>query len=133
MSTPRIDRWANGGMKFLNAYAMNANNGPSRADILTGTTSNNHGFTDSNQVFDETQWTFNKALQDAGYWTSIVGEYMLNSIPNMGGWDDFKVLNPENQGDWYTPTFNVNGQPIPYPRSHISEAVSVLTTRTLRE
>jgi len=54
MATPRIDRWATGGMKFLNAYAMNANNGPSRADILTGTTSNNHGMTDSNQVFDET-------------------------------------------------------------------------------
>ena len=69
--TPNLDRIAEDGVRFTNAFVANSLSGPSRACLLTGKHSCANGFYDNrNSVFDFTQQTFPKLLQEAGYQTA---------------------------------------------------------------
>ena len=72
--TPQIDRIANEGMRFDKCYVTNSICAPSRATILTGKHSHLNGVVDNRAVFDGSQQTFPKLLQQAGYQTAIIGE-----------------------------------------------------------
>lgn len=107
--TPNMDRLAREGIRLDNCYATNALSGPSRACILTGKLSHENGFKDNSSVFDGSQQTFPKLLQDAGYTTGIVGKWHLISQPE--GFDHWSILTGQHeQGDYYNPDFNENGQ-----------------------
>lgn len=100
--TPNLDRIANDGVRFTNSYVANSLSGPSRACMITGKHSHKNGFTDNtNCVFDGTQPTFPKYLQDAGYQTALVGKWHLESLPT--GFDHWEVV--PSQGDYYNPDF----------------------------
>lgn len=99
--TPNIDRIANEGILFNNCYVTNAICGPSRAAILTGKLSHVNGVKGNIDVFDGSQVTFPKLLQEAGYQTAIVGKWHLASEPT--GFDFWSVL--PGQGDYYNPDF----------------------------
>lgn len=101
METPNIDRLANEGMLFENCYATNSISGPSRACILTGKFSHEHGFTDNAQTFNGNQQTFPKILKEAGYQTAMIGKWHLNSEPQ--GFDYWSVM--KAQGEYYQPLF----------------------------
>ena len=76
--TPNLDRIAEDGLKFTNAFVANSLSGPSRACILTGKHScANHFYSNSGDVFDFSQTTFPKLLQDVGYQTAMVGKLHL--------------------------------------------------------
>ena len=66
--TPNIDRIANEGMLFTNAFVTNSICGPSRAVILTGKHSHMNGFVANEWGgdFDGSQQTFPKLLQGCG-------------------------------------------------------------------
>ena len=69
--TPNIDRLANEGMLFENAYVTNSICAPSRAVILTGKYSHINGKIDNSGArFDSSQVTFPKLLQEAEYQTA---------------------------------------------------------------
>src|SRR5436190_2616052 len=99
IQTPNIDRLAAEGVRFENAFVTNALCGPSRAVILTGKYSHINGFRDNNDSFDGTQVTFPKLLQEAGYYTAIVGKWHLSSQPRF--FDYWNIL--IGQGDYYNP------------------------------
>ncbi|HCC69620.1 MAG TPA: sulfatase [Bacteroidales bacterium] len=100
--TPNIDRLANEGMLFSNAYVTNSICAPSRAVILTGKHSHINGKIDnSGAKFDSTQVTFPKLLQGAGYQTAMIGKWHLRSQPT--GFDYWRVL--PGQGHYYNPDF----------------------------
>lgn len=101
IQTPHIDRIAEQGMRFDRAYVTNSICSPSRAVILTGKFSHLNGLRDNIQVFDSTQQTFPKLLQQAGYQTAVVGKWHLKSQPT--GFDFWEVL--PGQGDYYNPDF----------------------------
>jgi arylsulfatase A-like enzyme len=101
INTPNIDRIANEGIKFNNAFVTNALCGPSRAVILTGKYSHINGFKDNESTFDNRQMTFIKLLKEAGYYTSVVGKWHLVTEP--AGFDYWNIL--IDQGQYYNPDF----------------------------
>ncbi len=103
--TPHIDKLAEEGIKFENAFVTNSICAPSRAVILTGKHSHLNGVTDNSSRFDSSQMTFPKILQENGYSTAIVGKWHLKSQPT--GFDHWNVL--PGQGDYYNPRFIKNG------------------------
>ena len=100
-TTPNIDRLADEGMVFRNAFCSNSICAPSRAVIQTGKHSHLNGVLDNIDVFDSTQVTFPKLLREGGYQTAMIGKWHLKSEPV--GFDYWKVL--PGQGDYYNPDF----------------------------
>lgn len=101
IETPNIDRLADEGMLFRRAFVSNSICAPSRATILTGKHSHVNGHINNFSVFDSTQVTYPKLLQQNGYQTSIVGKWHLKSEPT--GFDYWRVL--PGQGYYYNPEF----------------------------
>lgn len=99
--TPNIDRIANEGAIFLHATNCNSICAPSRAAILTGKHSHANGKMTNIDVFDGSQQTFPKLLQEAGYTTALIGKWHLKSDPT--GFDYYDIL--PGQGSYYNPDF----------------------------
>jgi arylsulfatase A-like enzyme len=111
--TPYIDKIAHEGAIFKNAFCTNAICGPSRASIVTGKYSHVNKYYKNYQGgnFDGSQWTFPKALQNAGYQTALVGKWHLASEPQ--GFDYFKYhIDHGEQGVYWNPTFSENGETV---------------------
>jgi len=97
--TPNLDRLANEGMLFTNAFCTNSICGPCRAVVLTGKYSHINGFYRNGNTFDSSQQTVAKLLQAAGYQTAMVGKWHLGSDPT--GFDFWHIL--LGQGPYYNP------------------------------
>lgn len=127
LQTPNLDRIANEGIRFDHCYVTNAISGPSRACILTGKFSHVNGFKDNTSVFDGSQQTFPKLLQNAGYQTAIIGKWHLISKPE--GFDFWSILTGDyEQGHYYQPEFNENGKMIT-EKGYVTD---IVTDRTIR-
>lgn len=105
IQTPNIDRIAREGIRFENSFVTNSICAPSRAVLLTGKYSHLNGLRDNRDRFDGSQQTFPKLLQQAGYYTSIVGKWHLKTAPT--GFDDWNIL--IGQGEYYNPRMIKNG------------------------
>lgn len=102
METPNLDRIAADGVRFTNSFVANSLSGPSRACMLTGKHSCANRFYDNTTcVFDSTQQTFPKLLQQAGYQTAVIGKWHLESMPT--GFDYWEIV--PGQGEYYNPDF----------------------------
>ncbi len=113
-NTPNLDRIAADGVRFTNSFVANSLSGPSRACMLTGKHSHKNGFTDNTLcgAFDNTQPTFPKYLQQAGYQTAVFGKWHLESLPT--GFDRWEIV--PGQGDYYNPDFiHQNGDTVAEP------------------
>ncbi|MGH9627283.1 MAG: sulfatase-like hydrolase/transferase, partial [Bryobacteraceae bacterium] len=76
LKTPSMDRIAEGGVRFGNAFVTNALCSPSRATIVTGLYSHAHGVTTNSGASHRLrpdQITFPMLLQKAGYYTALIG------------------------------------------------------------
>lgn len=104
--TPNLDRIANGGMRFTNAFCTNSICAPCRAVILTGKYSHINGVKDNRQKFDGAQQTFPKLLQQTGYETAMIGKWHLKTDPT--GFDYWNVL--PGQGAYYNPVMIEMGE-----------------------
>jgi arylsulfatase A-like enzyme len=104
VQTPSIDRLAEEGMLFTNAFCANSICGPSRAAILTGKHSHLNGMLNNDTAFNGAQQTFPKLLQAGGYETAWIGKWHLFSEPT--GFTHWDILdNPGQQGTYYNPLF----------------------------
>lgn len=99
--TPNIDRLAKGGMLFTHAFVENSISTPSRATLLTGLYSHQHGQTLLGNQIDYSKTWFVELLQKAGYKTSVFGKWHINAEPK--GFDDYRIL--FDQGEYYNPKF----------------------------
>ncbi len=88
IETPNIDKLAEGGMRFRNAYSMPQCT-PTRVTLLTGQYPFRHGWTNHWDVprwgagahFDpELNITPARLLRDAGYATAIAGKWQINDF-----------------------------------------------------
>jgi arylsulfatase A-like enzyme len=107
--TPNIDRIASRGMLFTSAFVSNSICSPSRATILTGLYSHQHGQTTLGYGLKPDIPFFTEHLQNAGYQTALFGKWHLFAEPK--GFDTYSILN--DQGEYYNPGFRTpesNGQ-----------------------
>lgn len=121
--TPNIDRLAARGMIFQRAYVENSISTPSRATLLTGKYSHQHGQIKlSGRTFFPGQTIFPELMQEAGYQTAIVGKWHLGFEPR--GFDYFKIL--EGQGNYYSPEFRTAQTEGKYIREngYVAEAIT---------
>lgn len=82
LSTPNMDRLANGGVMFTNAYASSATCSPSRFALLTGIYPWRNEKArilsgSARMLIDTAQQTLPKMLKASGYQTAIVGKWHL--------------------------------------------------------
>jgi len=99
--TPHIDRLAQEGVQFELSYVTNSICAPSRASILTGQYSHQHGVIDNSVVMKSQEGTFPVLFKKAGYQTALVGKWHLKATP--AGFDYFAIL--PDQGHYYNPDF----------------------------
>ena len=99
--TPNIDRLAQEGMLFQQAFVENSLSTPSRACLMTGLYSHQNGQRFLWGTIDTTQVFFSELLQEAGYQTGVVGKWHINCEPK--GFDYYHVLH--DQGEYYNPEF----------------------------
>lgn len=121
--TPNIDRMAQEGMRFTQAYAGSAVSSPTRACFHTGQYTPRHGIcdflpeNDKNYLDPAKHVTVNEALKQAGYATGLIGKWHLDT--------DFKNNHggPKAHGyDWVfgTETKYIAGGDYFYPYDKIS-------------
>lgn len=103
--TPNIDRIAERGMVFHEAFVENSLSTPSRACLMTGLYSHQNGQRQLGEGIDTTKVFFSELLQKAGYETAVVGKWHMLCRPK--GFDFYHVLN--DQGQYYNPTFASTG------------------------
>ena len=99
--TPNIDRLAERGMKFNEAFVENSLSTPSRACLMTGLYSHQNGQRMLAEGIDSTKTFFSEMLQKAGYETAVVGKWHMSCRPK--GFDFYHILN--DQGQYYNPIF----------------------------
>jgi arylsulfatase A-like enzyme len=99
--TPNIDRLANEGMRFDNAFVENSLSSPSRACTITGLYSHQNGQRMLLEGIDSTRTFFSEVLQQAGYQTGMIGKWHLMCKPK--GFDHYSVF--WDQGSYYNPEF----------------------------
>jgi arylsulfatase A-like enzyme len=108
--TPNIDRLAQGGMLFANAFVTNSICAPSRATVLTGQFGHLNGVPTNRDSIHSTAVTFPALLREAGYETALVGKWHLKVRPE--GFDHFEVL--RGQGPYYNPVLHGPGDSVRY-------------------
>ncbi len=101
IETPNIDRLAEQGLRFDQAFVGNSICSPSRATLLTGKFSHANGLRNNINVFDGSQQTLQRLMREAGYETAIIGKWHLKSEPT--DFDYWDVL--PDQGEYYNPDF----------------------------
>jgi arylsulfatase A-like enzyme len=124
--TPHLDRLAEEGMLFRNAFVANSICAPSRATILSGQHSHVNGVR-TNRSTDSLEAgvdTFPELLQEAGYQTAMIGKWHLKSAPT--GFDYWEVL--PGQGRYYNPTFRTPDS----TRDYTGYVTDIITDRALR-
>ena len=122
LETPNMDRLAEQGVYFKNAFVTTSLCSPSRASILTGLYAHTHGIVD-NSKRDLPHRTFAQYLQTSGYNTAFVGKWHIGGDsdrqqPGFDHWVSFA-----GQGSyWPTRTaedgggqswLNVDGERVP--------------------
>lgn len=151
---PKLKAFVAGvGVTFSNSFASNPVCCPSRATMLRGQYSHNHGIWSNgrgnNTCFDDFRSAGNEAstvatwLKAAGYRTGLIGKYLnrypavRSGIPDESyvppGWDDwFVVYNREFNSDSYFDYFaNDNGQRVTFGKSESDYETDVLAGRAV--
>lgn len=141
--TPHIDRLAEAGVKFENAYVTTSISMVSRASILTGQYMSRHGIDRFSKEIDKGSFadTYPSVLRRNGYYTGFVGKYGVGKIRE----EDFdyvseyeglhwmpvngariNVLGKDENGRLYT---KIQGDSIHVTDKNLNDAIDFLDNR----
>ncbi len=79
LKTPNMDRLAQQGVRFRNAFVVNSICSPSRASFLTGQYGHHNGVTDNVCHFPVDNVTYASLLTEAGYATGYFGKWHMGN------------------------------------------------------
>jgi len=111
--TPNIDRLAEGGMLFTQAYAGSSVCAPSRSSLLTGFHNGHNRIRDNlphGVYLQPDDFTLAELLKQAGYQTGGVGKWGVGvpgswGLPNQQGFDYWYGHYNQDQAHFYYPDF----------------------------
>jgi arylsulfatase A-like enzyme len=126
INTPNLDRLANEGIRFENAYTNTPICSPARATIYTGKYSSSHGAFSLHIPPKPNQRMLAEDLKELGYYTSHYGKWHISggAAPShfvspyfRPGWDEWKAWENSNEpwethyaeGDFPLPIKTLNG------------------------
>lgn len=110
--TPNLDRLAAEGVRFRNAFVVNALCAPSRACFLTGRYSHLNGIANNHTPFPENSVTHATLLHGAGYTTGYVGKWHMDGQSGQRPGFDFSA-SFVGQGRYFDCPVEVNGKQTP--------------------
>lgn len=99
VKTPNLDRIAQQGLVFDNAYNVISSCSPSRCSIITGRYPHNTGAPELHTTLPKDQRTFVQELQKAGYYTVISGKNHM-AKPDQLGFDISSDSHPAGSEKW---------------------------------
>ena len=139
LETPNMDRLAEEGVYFRNAFVTTALCSPSRATILTGQYMHNHGVVDNNEANTDGLTFFPEYLQEAGYETAFIGKWHMGGATDepQRGFDHWVSF--QGQGDYYPgdnpnreSVLNVDGERVPQ-KGYITDELTDYALSWLRD
>ena len=107
--SPQMDRLASEGVMFEDAFVISSLCSPSRATMLTGRYTHEHGVTNIWTDLPLAEVTFAELLQAQGYETAWIGKWHLNRFGKPHAAFDHWVSYPVH-GAYFDPVLNVNGE-----------------------
>ena len=130
LSTPAMNRLANEGVLFENAFVTTSLCSPSRASFLTGTYAHTHGVKNNITPWQNENVTLLELLKEERYDTAFIGKWhMPGKLPELRGVDHFITFTAQGgQGQYYDCPLIVNGIEEPSRKPYITEE---LTDRAL--
>lgn len=132
--TPSIDRLAQEGALFTNAFCTNSICSPSRACILTGQYAHTNGAFDLAGSVEPGNQMLALQMRAAGYHTAMIGKWHLKSEP--ADFEYYCVL--PGQGQYHNPEFRIRGSQswgrnlVRFDGRHVTDAVTDITLNWLR-
>jgi N-sulfoglucosamine sulfohydrolase len=100
LKTPNIDRLAEGGLRFTNAYLTISSCSPSRCSIITGRYPHNTGAPELHTSLPEGHVLFPEVLKEAGYHTVLSGKHHMGDAADAAFSYISKGKGPGKEGDW---------------------------------
>ena len=100
IKTPNIDRLAQSGMRFDNAYLTTSSCSPSRCSIITGRYPHNTGAPELHTKLPDGQVLFPEILKNTGYYTALSGKHHMGEYANNGFNLVSRGKGPGKEGDW---------------------------------
>jgi len=82
VSTPALDRLADDGLVFDNAYLTTSSCSPTRTSLITGRYPHNTGSPELHLPLPEGHFLFPEALKEAGYYTLLSGKHHMGENVN---------------------------------------------------
>ncbi|MBW2315433.1 MAG: sulfatase-like hydrolase/transferase, partial [Deltaproteobacteria bacterium] len=126
VETPSLDRLANEGVRFTNAFVTSSLCSPSRASFLTGAQPYHHGVRNNYSAWNDDNRTFFEYLKASGYRTAFVGKWhMPGPLPELRGVDHFLTFTVMGgQGVYEDCPLVVDGEPEPSRKRYIAEELT---------
>ena len=112
IQTPNLDRLVASGTAFTRATCGNPICTPSRAEILSGTSSFRNGVLDFGRGIKPELPTMSRWFADAGYRTFYVGKWHNDGVPVQRGYSATRGLYRGGGGKFYEPQFDWAGRPV---------------------
>ncbi|MCS6860973.1 MAG: sulfatase-like hydrolase/transferase [Abditibacteriales bacterium] len=106
--TPNLDKLAEQGVRFRNAFVVNALCSPSRACFLTGRYNHLNGIANNRTPFDPNSVTHASLLRQAGYTTGYIGKWHMGSQSGQRPGFDYSA-SFIGQGRFHDCPFEING------------------------
>jgi N-acetylglucosamine-6-sulfatase len=123
IKTPHLDRLADEGILFENAFVTTSLCSPSRASFLTGQYAHRHGVVTNHTPWDNRNVTFLELLKTAGYDTAFIGKWHMpgKGLPRLRGVDQFISFTKEGgQGIYYDCPLVIDGVETPRKGKYIT-------------